>query len=228
MRIDPRNPSTVYVTLAGYGRKWAFPGALGEDTSKVGTGHVFRSTDAGETFIDVSGDLPDVPANWSTIHDGRLVVGTDIGVFESCDSAGGSYSRLGRGLPTTPVSTIRPKPGDPDTLVVATFGRGVYTYTYDGDRARCKAGPDSPQACTASKGFKSVKVTPRGRGLRFAVERAVDAPFLAEVFRRQRGRKVLPGRIVKRFDGRKGSFTWKGSRKLEPGLYSVRLRIRSG
>ncbi|MEA2124907.1 MAG: hypothetical protein QOI80_1689, partial [Solirubrobacteraceae bacterium] len=58
-QMDPTDPRTVYATIAGYGRRWAFPGAVGEDTSKVGTGHVFRSTDAGETFTDVTGDLPD-------------------------------------------------------------------------------------------------------------------------------------------------------------------------
>jgi hypothetical protein len=131
VRIDPRDPSTVYVTLAGYGRRWAFPGAVGEDTSKVGTGHVFRSTDAGEHFTDISGDLPDVPANWSVLHNGRLTVGTDIGVFISCNDTGGTYSVLGSGLPTAPISTMSFKPNDPNLLVAASYGRGIYTYRYD-------------------------------------------------------------------------------------------------
>jgi hypothetical protein len=143
IRMDPTNPRTVFVTLAGYGRRWAFPGAVGEDASQIGTGHVFRSTDAGETFTDVTGDLPDTPANWSLIHNGHLVVGTDIGVFESCDTTGGAYSVLGTGLPTTPVSTMRLKPGDPDTMVVATYGRGVYTYHFGADTGRCPAAPGS-------------------------------------------------------------------------------------
>jgi hypothetical protein len=130
VQIDPDNPRTVYVTLAGYGRRWAFPGAVGEDASKIGTGHVFKSTDAGATFTDISANLPDVPANWTVVHDGQLVVGTDVGVFLSQNRDGGSYSVLGTGLPTTPVSTMRLKPGDPDLLVVATYGRGVYTYRF--------------------------------------------------------------------------------------------------
>lgn len=130
VQIDPADPRTVYVTLAGYGRRWAFPGAVGEDTANVGTGHVFRSTDAGATFTDISGDLPDIPANWTLIHDGRLVVGTDIGAFVSDNHAGGNYTVLGTGLPTTPITTMRLKPGDPDLMVVATYGRGVYTYRF--------------------------------------------------------------------------------------------------
>jgi hypothetical protein len=130
VQMDPADPRTVFVTLAGYGRRWAFPGAVGEDTSKVGTGHVFKSTDAGATFSDISGNLPDTPANWTVVHDGRLVVGTDIGVFLSDNRGGGTYSVLGTGLPTTPISTLRLKPGDPDLLVAATYGRGIYTYRF--------------------------------------------------------------------------------------------------
>jgi len=40
----------------------AGPGAVGEDISKVGTGHVYKSIDAGKTFFDISGDLPNAPA----------------------------------------------------------------------------------------------------------------------------------------------------------------------
>ncbi len=234
IRMDPQDPRTVYATLAGYGRRWAFPGAVGEDTSKVGTGHVFKSTDAGATFTDVSGDLPDAPANWTVVHNGHLVVGTDIGVFESCDSAGGAYARLGTGLPTTPVSTIRYKPGDPDTLVMATYGRGVYTYTFKGDDLHCPAPAGAPgteggpPACTAAAGFKSVKVRPRRRGLRFVVRRAVAARFDVDVIRQARGRKVVAKQTVKRFRGRRHSFTWRGSRRLGRGVYFTRVKIRSG
>jgi hypothetical protein len=131
VRMDPRDPRTVYATLAGYGRRWAFPGAVGEDTSKIGTGHVFISTDAGEHFTDITGNLPDTPANWSVLHNGRLVIGTDIGVFVSCNDTGGTYAALGNGLPTAPISTMSFKPNDPDLLVGATYGRGIYTYRFD-------------------------------------------------------------------------------------------------
>jgi hypothetical protein len=130
VRMDPTHPSTVYATLAGYGRRWAFPGAQGEDTSHVGTGHVFMSTNAGKTFRNISGNLPDTPANWSVIHGGHLIVGTDIGVFRSCNSSGGPYSVLGRGLPTAPVATMSFQAGHPNRLVTATYGRGVYTYRF--------------------------------------------------------------------------------------------------
>jgi len=228
IRMDPTNPSTVYATLAGYGRDWAFPGAVGEDTSKVGTGHVFKSTDAGETFTDVSGDLPDAPAAWSVVHNGHLVVGTDTGVYESCDNAGGAYSVLGGGLPSAPISTLRFKPGDPDLLVAATYGRGVYTYRFGDDSGRCaaqtSASGGAARPCATASGFRRAQVTPRRRGLRFTVSRRVRRSFTVDVLRNTRGRHVLAGSRVARFTGRTRSFTWKG-RHAGAGYYTVRLRL---
>ncbi len=138
--MDPANPSTVYVTLAGYGRRWAIPGAVGDDTSRVGSGHVFKSTDAGASFTDISGDLPDIPADWVTVRGGQLIIATDIGVFGSSDTRGTHYAALGSGLPTVPVFHIALKPGDPNTLVAATFGRGVYSYTFSAPTPAAAAG----------------------------------------------------------------------------------------
>jgi photosystem II stability/assembly factor-like uncharacterized protein len=130
VQMDPSNPKTVYVTLAGYGRHWAPPGAIKDDVSKVGVGHVFKSTDAGQTFTDISGNLPDVPADTIVLRGNQLVVGTDIGTFVSSNTSGGSWSVLGKGLPSVPISHLSLKPGDSNTLVAATYGRGVYLYRF--------------------------------------------------------------------------------------------------
>jgi hypothetical protein len=135
VQIDPSNPRTVYVTVAGYSRRWLPVGVLGEiDPAKVGHGHVFKSTDAGNTFTDISGNLPDIPADWTVVRNGQLVVGTDVGVFIARGTSGGTYQVLGKGLPTAPVFTMELKPkattAEPDKLVVATQGRGVWTYTF--------------------------------------------------------------------------------------------------
>ena len=128
--IDPADPRTVYVALGGYARKWAPPGAVGDDVSRVGSGHVFKSTDAGETFRDISGNLPDVPASWVELRGGQLLLATDVGVFASADTDGSRWSVLGRGLPTAPVSTVRLAPHNSDIVVVASYGRGVWTYRF--------------------------------------------------------------------------------------------------
>jgi hypothetical protein len=77
----------------------------------VGEGHVFKSTDGGESFVDISGNLPDIPANWTLVRSGQLIVATDIGVFISPDTSGSTYSVLGKELPASPVLKIRLQPG---------------------------------------------------------------------------------------------------------------------
>lgn len=130
IQVDPGNADTVYVTMGGYGRRWIPPGALGDSTANVGVGHVFVSHDAGEHFTDISGNLPDIPANWSLVHGGSLVVATDRGVYIASTTAGGSWRRLGTGLPNAPVFTIRLQPGNPDRMIAATYGRGVYQFQF--------------------------------------------------------------------------------------------------
>jgi hypothetical protein len=131
VRIDTTDPSgkTIYVTLGGFSSHWTPPGAQGEDVSRVGTGHLFVSHDAGATFTDVSGDLPDAPADWVLVRSGRLIVGTDVGPFVSSSLTGGSYSRLGD-LPSVPVVSIKQDPSNPKRVIAATFGRGVYAFTF--------------------------------------------------------------------------------------------------
>ena len=130
IQADPTDPHTVYVTMGGYGRRWIPPGALGDSTANVGVGHVFVSHDAGETFEDISGNLPDIPANWSLVHGGKLVVATDQGVYIASTTAGGTWQRLGTGLPNAPVFTLRLQPGDPNRMIAATYGRGVYQFRF--------------------------------------------------------------------------------------------------
>ena len=135
IRIDPANTKTVYVTLGGYSRRWVAPGAIGDNASKVGAGHVFKSTDAGDHFTDISGNLPDVPANWSLIHDGHLVVATDLGVFVAPSTTGGSYQVVGAGLPNAAVFQLTPSPASPDRIYAATYGRGVWSFSFSGAAA---------------------------------------------------------------------------------------------
>lgn len=126
--IDPQNPNTIYVTLAGYLSNLRPPGAYLDPNADIGAGNVFKSTDAGESFVNVSGNLPDVQTNTVVLHGSRLIVGTDIGAFISSDTSGGTWAPLGTGLPNVPVNMLRLQPGNTDRLFAATFGRGVWEY----------------------------------------------------------------------------------------------------
>lgn len=135
--IDPSDATgaTAYVTFSGFSRAWhEAPGA--------GYGHLWRTTDGGATWTDVSGattaadSFPDAPANRTLIAaDGSVVVATDLGVFVDNVKADGlgHWKRLGLtditatgNLPTASAVYLTPSP-DGKTLYVATHGRGIWT-----------------------------------------------------------------------------------------------------
>jgi len=134
--IDPADHTgaTVYATLSGFSRHWnEGPGA--------GYGHVWRTTNGGTTWTDISGSptaadsFPDVPANRLLVApDGTLVAATDLGVFTDNVAAHGlgHWRRLGApditsssNLPTAAAVYVAPSP-DSSKLYVATHGRGIW------------------------------------------------------------------------------------------------------
>ena len=135
--MDPDDPRTVYVTLGSYYRRWAPPGTLSGSADQGG--NLYKSTDAGETFRNVSGDLPNAPANWVVLRGDQVVVANDFGVYAtSARSRCGelrslrpcSFEVLGRGLPAAPALSMQLAPWDKNLLTVATFGRGAWTYRF--------------------------------------------------------------------------------------------------
>ncbi|MBW3665695.1 MAG: cell wall-binding repeat-containing protein [Actinobacteria bacterium] len=135
--IDPRDETlrTIYVTLGGYSRAWVPPGAAFDENNEVGEGHLYKSTDAGETFVDISGNLPDIPATWVEPRGDQLLVGTDQGAYITSDTNGGPVAPLAPDvLPSTPVTSIQLKPDDPDFALIGLYGRGLWAYRFpDGD-----------------------------------------------------------------------------------------------
>ncbi|GAA2107097.1 WD40/YVTN/BNR-like repeat-containing protein [Actinomadura alba] len=111
LRVDPSDADVVYVTLSGF--------RSGSDAA-----HVFRSTDGGSTWKNISGTLPNAPVN-DIVQVGRtLYVANDVGVFVS--PLGGSHWLPLPGLPETPVMELRVhRPGG--RLYAASFGRGMYS-----------------------------------------------------------------------------------------------------
>jgi photosystem II stability/assembly factor-like uncharacterized protein len=134
--VDPRDPNTFYVMLGGNG------------------GHVFRTTDAGQTWTDVSSNLPNFPA-YSMVIDpraqpgaanGKIYLGTQGGVFVSVDNAQ-SWTRFGNGLPNVPVRDLQFSQ-DYEELVAGTLGRGAFMIStqFEGPRvvAISPAAPANP------------------------------------------------------------------------------------
>lgn len=112
--VDPDNAMTAYVTLSGYRYDEYLP-------------HVFRTTDAGINWLDISSNLPDAPVNDIIVDPdstGRLYVGTDVGVFVS-ENLGSSWSYLGENLPNAPITDLVLH-NPTKTLIAATYGRSMY------------------------------------------------------------------------------------------------------
>jgi len=113
--MHPTDVNTAYVTVSGY--RNGDPGA-----------HVFRTTNGGTSWVDISAGLPDAPVN-DIVLDPRnpsiLFVGTDVGVYSA--PAGGAWTAVGTGLPLVPVADIDITPAG--VLTAATFGLGVYRTT---------------------------------------------------------------------------------------------------
>jgi ELWxxDGT repeat protein len=89
-------------------------------------GHVFESTDGGRDWTDVSGNLPDAPAN-TVAFDPRtstIYVGTDFGVYASVDG-GNSWAPFGGGLPNVRITQLVLDP-TLNILAAGTYGRGMW------------------------------------------------------------------------------------------------------
>ena len=124
IEIDPDDPRTVYVAVASYSRHWTF------DEAATKSGVIFRSTDGGETFMNVSGSGPNgLPQTFGSdplVVGDRLLVATDVGVFGTLRKNPGQWVPFGLGIPdAVPAIEISTNPQG-DKLVLATHGRGVW------------------------------------------------------------------------------------------------------
>jgi photosystem II stability/assembly factor-like uncharacterized protein len=108
---DPRDPKTAYVTYSGF--------RSGDEPA-----YLFKTTDAGASWKNITGDLPAAPLNDVNVIGDILVVASDVGVFASRDG-GEKWLKIGFNLPLAPVHELRYIPQD-DALYVATFGRSLW------------------------------------------------------------------------------------------------------
>lgn len=95
--------------------------------------HIHRSDDAGQSWIDLSGDLPPLGINTFTVipstGDSILFVGTDAGVYGTIDG-GTAWFKLGTGMPDVPVYDMAFEETT-QTLVVGTHARSLFTLSLE-------------------------------------------------------------------------------------------------
>ncbi len=113
---DPNDEATIYVTFSGYRSDNYLP-------------HVLKSTDYGDTWVDISSNLPETPINEIVIDPtlpGQYYLASDLGVFHSSDE-GDSWQILGVDFPHTVVADLDLH-DERRLLLAGTFGRSMYTY----------------------------------------------------------------------------------------------------
>ena len=112
---DPYNENTAMVCLSGY-RHF-------DDIA-----HVYRTEDKGQTWQNVSGDLPDIPVNDLIIDPSNSeevwLIATDAGVFFT-SNGGDTWNSFNQGLPLVPVTDLTFH-APTRHLLAATFGRSMY------------------------------------------------------------------------------------------------------
>ncbi len=117
--IHPTNPLVAYVGFSGF------------DDGTPGTpGHLFKTTDGGATWSNVTGNLPDTPVNAIAIRPDapeEVYAGTDVGTFLTLNGAA-PWAKLTVGLPNAGVIDIKAN-ATTNLLAIATYGRSVFTAT---------------------------------------------------------------------------------------------------
>jgi sugar lactone lactonase YvrE len=119
--VDPGNAAHAYAVFNGYSRRW-IPGG--------GVGHVFETMNGGQTWTDISGNLPDIPGDALVLSGHHLALGTDQGAFTAVEGhgTGTKWFRLGAGLPNAVVDDLTAGPDG--YIYAATHGRGVWRIAF--------------------------------------------------------------------------------------------------
>lgn len=112
VNIHPDSSNVAMITYSGFGG-----------------GHVYRTTNYGVNWFDISGNLPDIPVNdcmfyYPGQYSGIIITATDIGVFIS-NNLGNSWIELAEGLPNTVCIHLDYNQAG-NKLRVGTHGRGVW------------------------------------------------------------------------------------------------------
>jgi photosystem II stability/assembly factor-like uncharacterized protein len=115
VRTSPDSANVCYVTLSGY--KVDSTGA-----------HIYRTTNYGNSWTSIKGNLPDAPINdviIDPLSDITLYIGTDIGVMYTTNM-GNNWALLGSGFPSNvPVLDLNFHSAT-RTLVAWTHGRSTF------------------------------------------------------------------------------------------------------
>jgi photosystem II stability/assembly factor-like uncharacterized protein len=116
-RVKPSrfDAATAFVTIDGH-------------ESAIFRPFVFKTTDYGATWTNITANLPDGHPIYAIEQDTKnpdlLFTGSEFAIFFSIDG-GRAWNRFNQNLPTAAVHDIMVHPRDPD-IIIATHGRGIW------------------------------------------------------------------------------------------------------
>ncbi|MCK7516806.1 MAG: T9SS type A sorting domain-containing protein [Ignavibacteriales bacterium] len=92
---------------------------------------VYKTTNSGVNWTNISGNLPNIPVNCIVISSSNvnnIVVGTDLGIFSTVNG-GGSWVQDNGGLANVSVADLDYRTSD-NKLFAATHGRSMYSTSF--------------------------------------------------------------------------------------------------
>ncbi len=176
--VDSANPKSAFAVYSGF----SCPGISGCD----GLGHIFFTANSGSSWLQVDGNLPDVPVNDVVIDpidatDNTVYVATDAGVYASSNAtAGGAtvWSVLQSGLPNVQVLSLKLR-NISRTLVAGTHGRGAWNVRLPNLPAFVLTSIDPASASAGSAAFQ---ITATGNGFTSQSAISVNGTSLPTTF----------------------------------------------
>ncbi|HEU5409799.1 MAG TPA: hypothetical protein VFU57_02175, partial [Candidatus Acidoferrales bacterium] len=117
---SPATPNTAFAAFSGFS---GFNDNLG---------HIFETTNGGQSWTDISGNLPNTPVNDivvdpDNVTNSTVYVATDVGVFVTTNAGvtGTTWSELASGLPQVECTSLKLNE-TARILQVGTHGRGIW------------------------------------------------------------------------------------------------------
>ena len=111
IKVDPANENRLWVTFSGF----------------TAANKIFRSTDGGSTWTNITHNLPNLPVNCVEYKAGsveEIYIGTDVGVY-LFDPASTSWTAFNTGLPNVIVRDLKIHVSS-GKMRAGTYGRGLW------------------------------------------------------------------------------------------------------
>jgi hypothetical protein len=103
--------------------------------SNYGVASVWQTVNGGQSWLNIEGNLPDMPVRWSLFHpdnDRQALLATETGVWECLDLFQSPlvWNPVNSGMANVRVDMLQIRNAD-NTVLAATHGRGLFTMTWD-------------------------------------------------------------------------------------------------